>query len=514
MSSSSVFRILQERSIIAELWLRTALVSCGASFVAIFLAIPTALISLSAFQRTDRFIAGLVSAFVLIPSYVVAGAWSAGFGVQGWWTLSQVTAAKSPWMASASVIWIHGMAAFPIAYWMIRIGLFRCCAQSLTLAHLEGGYLRELSFGVYPQLKPVILATFLLLTAWTASDMTVTNLFQVTTLAEASYLSLLAGESKWECFIASGLFSIALGILGGSMIVRTFARLSRSSPETNFTRSPLRPADVVLLLVSIAIIAVTIFLPLVNIIVKAGWVAVQLPAGEISRDWSAMQMVKHSIEAPTLFSEEFRWSFVLSIWATVLALFIALTLVAIDNTINRSAGVRRTALSLLFFAALIACFALPGPLVALAVTSFFQLPVSFLRWMNDHTLAAPMLCLQFRLVPPTALIIGVAWTRWWARHGENIALDAALPWLARLRMKFSALLPSLLGATIVSLAIGFSDLSTYILCLPPGVTTVSMRVFDLLHYGVRSGEAGLLLVLIVIGACFGCSASLAIRKIG
>ena len=43
-------------------------------------------------------------------------------------------------------------------------------------------------------------------------------------------------------------------------------------------------------------------------------------------------------------------------------------------------------------AVFVGCFALPGPVVSGLVIQLFQLPIFGLRWLNDHTLAAPMIC--------------------------------------------------------------------------------------------------------------------------
>jgi hypothetical protein len=44
-----------------------------------------------------------------------------------------------------------------------------------------------------------------------------------------------------------------------------------------------------------------------------------------------------------------------------------------------------------------------------------------------------------------------------------------------------------------------SELSCYLLVLPAQVTPLSLRIFELLHYGVRYKEAGLNLMLALVG---------------
>ena len=81
---------------VGQATLLTFLVGLSVGTLATVLAL---LVSLGAFWFRIagwRFAVGLVSSFLLVPVYVQATAWSAGFGSNGWLRLSQVDAAKSP----------------------------------------------------------------------------------------------------------------------------------------------------------------------------------------------------------------------------------------------------------------------------------------------------------------------------------------------------------------------------------------------------------------------------------
>jgi ABC-type Fe3+ transport system permease subunit len=52
----------------------------------------------------------------------------------------------------------------------------------------------------------------------------------------------------------------------------------------------------------------------------------------------------------------------------------------------------------------------------------------------------------------------------------------------------------------IGFSIAFGDLASYLLIQPPGVTTVAMRMFDLLHYGTKNREAGLAVALAIFGS--------------
>ena len=67
---------------------------------------------------------------------------------------------------------------------------------------------------------------------------------------------------------------------------------------------------------------------------------------------------------------------------------------------------------------------------------------------------------------------------------------------------FRIALPSRLAALalawLVAMAVALGDLAASVLVVPPGVTTLSIRLFGLLHYGVEDQVAGICLVQVVV----------------
>jgi iron(III) transport system permease protein len=81
---------------------------------------------------------------------------------------------------------------------------------------------------------------------------------------------------------------------------------------------------------------------------------------------------------------------------------------------------------------------------------------------------------------------------------ENAALDGATPWARFWHIALPQFGPAVFCAWLVGVAVATGDLSTSILVLPPGVTTISSRIFNLAHYGVEDQLAGLCLVAVVL----------------
>jgi iron(III) transport system permease protein len=53
-------------------------------------------------------------------------------------------------------------------------------------------------------------------------------------------------------------------------------------------------------------------------------------------------------------------------------------------------------------------------------------------------------------------------------------------------------------AWLLAMVVAVGDLAASILVVPPGVTTLSIRIFGLLHYGVEDQVAGICLALAVL----------------
>jgi iron(III) transport system permease protein len=119
-----------------------------------------------------------------------------------------------------------------------------------------------------------------------------------------------------------------------------------------------------------------------------------------------------------------------------------------------------------------------------------------LVWMYDQSILAPWLALVIRSLPLATLVVWQALRTIPQEMLESGAVDGAGP----LRRLWSIALPCRLSAValawVVALAVALGDLGASILVVPPGVTTVSIRVFGLLHAGQEPEVAGICLALI------------------
>jgi iron(III) transport system permease protein len=150
--------------------------------------------------------------------------------------------------------------------------------------------------------------------------------------------------------------------------------------------------------------------------------------------------------------------------------------------------------------------AVPGPLIGLGIIWLLDRDQpAAVAWLYDRTVTAPVLALAVRTLPLTILICGVAWRTLAADVLEAAACDGAGPWIRFWRIAIPQRLPALTAAWLAGLAWAAGDLACSILVVPPGITTVPIRVFGLVHSGVDQQVAGICLVAAagyaVLAAC-------------
>ncbi|MEQ1829582.1 MAG: hypothetical protein ABL921_26710 [Pirellula sp.] len=448
---------------------------------------------------------------ILVPVYVQATAWSAGFGVQGWFKLSQVAAATSPVRAIASVIWIHGTACAPICFLFCALGIRRSMDLSVRQALLDFGPWFAATRVILPKAWPWCLAGCLWTVAMVGNDMVVTNLFQLPTLTETVYQQIQFNELHWSTLLAA---CIMPGMIA-SVAVICYAlfpdilkgELSSDDASQWDALALIGPMRWVASWLAFVIVMIVAILPLLSLIVKAGWRA-RVVDGELQRDWS-LRVLIHSFGQITNFSNELSWSIQLSLYSSCVAILVAVALLLAMEVIPASgmsigllrsrSGDRGKCRNVLLLAGMFFLLSTPGPLVNLTVLQLLHRPNSdLLAFLTDQTLLGPIVAMQSRCLPLAFGILWLAKTRFAVRNNLTLRLDQGLPWKDRLWVWATAMRIPGVYAFAVSVFVSFADLSTYLLVQPPGVTTVAMRMFDLLHYGVKNQEAALALALAMV----------------
>jgi ABC-type Fe3+ transport system permease subunit len=331
--------------------------------------------------------------------------------------------------------------------------------------------------------------------------MVVTNLFQTPTLCESVYQQVQFGKLRsGPIWIAWGI-AILCGVALAAGVFR-YGFKARHRSRTVSTKMPHVRIPALhrwgLACLSWVVLGICCIVPWLSLISRMGLRSTALE-GRFVRVWSIADCGSALWHVQD-FREEFGWSFQLSLWSVGLSFALGGMLIWMTSRSVRPAWV---------FGVLGCMLVTPGPLINLVVGQLLNrwLPSSF-GFLSDRTLLGPILGLQFRVLP---VVFGLLWTmrqQYIERYGDLLQLENQLPvknrWYASIRYTQWGWVI----AFLVGFSIAFGDLASYLLVQPPGVTTVAMRMFDLLHYGTKNREAGLAVVL----ACLGAASSLAIVR--
>lgn len=430
-----------------------------------------------------------------VPLYVVAGGWSAGFGMQGWLT-------SLGWLPSSgagslqaifAVAMVHAFASIPWVALIVCLGMLWTHRSTEEQAWLEGGLATVFRRAILPQLRIGLIVAFLWCIVPILTEMVVSNLFLVPTVAEQVYLDASRGSVSRLTYVTA--FAICM-----LPTLSVLAWLLRNSPNWNAltfstayfapNRLDLRrgrwPACLFLWLTLAALVA----LPTVSLIAKAGWQPLIDDDGKTSYGWSLERFGETVYESFTLFQAEFYWSFLLGLVSSLLAMTMACTLYGLT-----SPRIRQWAGGLI-----LSLLAVPGPLAGMGIIWLLNRSTpAWLGGLYDRTLAAPVLAQQFRLLPLAWLLIVVTLATISRRTWEQATLDGLNRFQSLRLVVWSQTGRNWLAVWLLLFVASVGELSCSILVLPPGVTTVSMRLFEMLHFGMRHQDSGLCGMLLGLG---------------
>ncbi|HZL89422.1 MAG TPA: ABC transporter permease subunit [Pirellulaceae bacterium] len=467
-------------------------ITLSASVAAIGLALGTLLAVL--ITRTDlpgRQAAFAVLVFLLfLPLYVQVAGWEAAFGKLGWLT----SIVGAPLLAGMpAVIFIHAMAAVPWVAIIVSIGLMLVRHEEEEVALLETSGPRVVTRIVLPQLAPFLAAAALLAAISAAGEMTVTNIYLIEpgdyTLAEQAFMTLQSEplpQAVWQ--LLPSMLATALLVAGGILAVRLLAPLA--GRQTEDQRAPLTyrlgpwklpsAALVWLLLGTLAV------LPLASMTYKAGTDVALLDDTPV-RTWSAAKCFWLPWTALWSMGSDLGWTVIIAAAAATLDVIVAIPLAEASRR-----GIWKTWPVLV--AAAVA-WAVPGPIVGLAIASLLNHDLPLFAWIYDRTVLPAIMAQAIRAAPIVLLTICQAVERFPTAPIEAAQLDGAGRWTILLRVVLPLRKAALVAAWLAGFAIAAGDLawSNFVMC--PGVDTLQRRMFGDIHAGADDRVAAVCLAV-------------------
>ncbi len=441
-------------------------------------------------------------AIISLPLYVHAAGWESATGRFGW----------LPILRGGQRYWFHGMTAatwIHAGYGVGWIGLatlvaFQGLPSSLwRAACIDATWWQRLRFVGLPLTLPLIVAASWWVGIVAATEMTVANLYGVSTLADAVYKFYALEPEAGPVLISvvvpmvillpiviygvtlGAKFSTAANTYINAIRSRTHrARVEGSNDANMISGSAHRAWMIMASFHAITIVAIVGGVPLVSLIIKAGWKVETSEGGQLFHTFSAQQFVFTIQETLRSFSSEYYWSCQLVVFSVLFSLPVGWLLAAVSE--------RRPNLKGATWIGMLILVAIPGPVVSLVLIAIFNRPV--LSFFYDRTLLPALLALMTRCVPLAFFTLRAAYCRLDNAPREAARLDGASRWRLLLAIEAPRLWRPLALAAMGIALITFADLSCTLLVLPPSVSTVATRIFGLLHSGVRYQESGLALV--------------------
>lgn len=514
-SEPSAWQAWQEWGRLAQLWKNTSLLVGGT----LLLALPVGIVAALLCYRTDlpgrRLFRFLIILSLFVPLPLFASAWQAALGSDGWlplgvWTTPpvddpDVVAAGLTWKPWAqglpAAIWIHAVAALP---WVIMIvgqgvrwGETELEEDGLTAA----GPGRVLWHVTLPRCRVAIGAAALWIAIQTATEITVTDMFQVRTFAEEVYYQFVLGD---DAAAARGVaVALPVVLLTAVCLLWIMARLPRqwsrlpSTEPRPFVLGRLRWPCCAL---AVGFAAVLIGVPLAGLVWKLG-------LGGTPPSWHAREAARalgHVYSARSgMIAASLLWA--VSAGAATGMVALASSWLALDSRWFRGGILMLVTLA----------WSLPGPVLGLGIKAAIAramdgedavaevIGVGKTHFVSallyEGSSPAPIMWTSLVRFLPFAVVFLWPFFRQLPSEWRELArLEGVRPPQEFRFLIWPLFLPitaqAMLGVAILSLG----EVSAGKLAETPGTQTFAHELFNQMHYGVKNDLAALALILLLL----------------
>lgn len=420
-------------------------------------------------------------ALAAVPWYVHALAWSRLMSALAG-AVESLGLPPPPTTGTAIAVWVQAMALLPLAAGLSLIAVESVGSDLVDAGRTLAGDGAVIGRIVVPLARPALVAVAAVLFVLSLLDYSVPALFQVNVYALAVFARYSAGNDPVEALVTA-LPMIALAAVAAWLAQRGLRRVAQWAPRSvRFGASPMRPAAPLRTLQGVAVVVLA-----AQIVVPAAGLVDSVGSGR------ALSMALSASRPEVMASA--------AVAALVAAACLPLALLA-------ASGLARTdGLATVWWLLVAAPLALPGSLVGVGLIATWNR--SFLPQVYG-SLAMPVLAGVARFAPFAAMVVFAQEQRVdpdlidAARVHQRSALDG---WL---RVRLPLLLPGLVAAACVAFVLALGELPATVIVMPPGVQTLTLRIYNYMHYGASDAVAALCLAMTVVVVLVAAAGSLAL----
>jgi iron(III) transport system permease protein len=425
----------------------------------------------------------LILILVPLPPYIHALAWSSimqkagilmsSFGFQ-LFTFEGWTAA---W-------WVQLMSLLPLSTGICLVGLKSIEPVLFDASRVIRSDIRGLFTVIMPLALPALLAGFGILFLLSITDFSVPYLFQMNVYALEIFAQFSAGNDSGAAFLYSiPLMLITFAIVGLSQRWLRNTAQSKAWNKSFWEAGPRWPLWFkALQWTAMAVVVLQVVAPLFSLAANIG-------------SW---QDLAQSINSGR---NEIFYTIFISLLAAILCLPLAVSAASLIRNHGKS--------NWLIWIIVLIPLAVPPPLAGIGLITTWNNPIFGSVY---GTPVMPVLGALFRFTSLATIIMVMQY-----RYVDLLLIDAAHIlqknfWQTFARVWLPILFPGLLASACIVLAFTAGELGATLLLASPGQATLTIRIYNFLHYGASANVAGLCLLIILITFTMALAAMIILRR--
>jgi iron(III) transport system permease protein len=411
----------------------------------------------------------LIIVLAPIPPYIHALAWTSTiYAVNSW--LQKIGLPPLPVQGWVTAWWIQLMSLTPIAIGLALIGLKSVEPLLIDAGRIMRSDAVNLFRVILPLAAPALLAGGGVLFLLSLLDYSVPSLVNLNVYSLEIFAEFSASNQPVRALLLSfPILLIAVVVIFASLSPLRNAAQSTSWRMPTWKVAPAWPKWLVILQwLALAVLVAQIVVPMVSLSADVG-------------TWNSMA------SAIKMASREINFTFWVSLIVALICLPIALA-VARELVVSRK-------WEKLIWLLVITPLAIPPSLIGIGLITIWNRPLVFQVY---GTGIMPVLAGLARFTPIAVIVLAAQ-----LRSLNPLFIDAARilqtnRWQTWKQIWLPMLAPGFLASAGIVFALTLGELGATLLIAPPGQATLTIRIYNFLHYGASSVVAGLCLMMAVV----------------